>query len=95
MMETKLEPRIKLNTEPNQCEYCDTTPNVLYVFGSSEANIEEFQLCLPCRNFIIMRMKVLIENKKAQMRENTRRKLTKGIKRSEETRRYPQGDIIE
>ena len=55
-----------LNTEPNQCEYCDRTPNVLYVFGSSDASIPEFALCLACRNYILSNMYVMICNNKAQ-----------------------------
>lgn len=80
--------KLKLNIAPNQCDYCNNTPCVLYVFSANDNNnIEEFQLCLSCRNFILLRMKVLIENKRAQRKENELRKLrhlTKGVRRSDE-----------
>ena len=57
---------LKLNTEINECEYCERTPNVLYVFGSSDASIPEFELCLACRNYILSNMYVMICNNKAQ-----------------------------
>lgn len=87
MMETKQVKetgKVKLNVMLNQCEYCECTPNVLYVFAADDnINIAEFQLCLACRNYIVLRMKVLIENKKAQIKENKKRALTKNVKRSE------------
>ena len=57
--------KLKVNSAPNQCDYCGNTPNVLYVFGSNDTQLREFSLCLACRNFILGRMYSLIANKKA------------------------------